>query len=62
MPNYPSLKPSNLSRSSIKQLASEVAKHFNYKGGGDLAPIVESLGGRIAYVDLWSLESYASID
>ena len=46
---YLEARECNARKDSIEALASDVALKLGYAPGGDLKPIVESLGGRITY-------------
>lgn len=50
-------EPSNLSKSEIASIAECVANQLEYNCGGDIEAIVQKLGGRILYQDLWELDS-----
>jgi hypothetical protein len=45
--------PLNASRASIQSEADKVRRSLGYKPGDDLAAVVQSLGGRIAYRSFW---------
>lgn len=47
------VKPSNLSRQSIQQLADQVRRDLDGGSVQDLENLVEKLGGEISYVDLY---------
>lgn len=51
---------SGLSKTSVDQLAANVAKKLGYQIGADLFPIVESLGGRVAVNNLWQASDATS--
>lgn len=42
----------NLPRVDVSRIAEDVAEMLEYRPGGALEPIVQSLGGRIEYVDV----------
>jgi Zn-dependent peptidase ImmA (M78 family) len=62
MPNtsYSAPSPSGLSKSAVYSLAEAVAEQLRYEPGTDLEPVVEGLGGKIRYQNLWELKSSAS--
>lgn len=53
-------QPANLTKSQISGFAEEVARSFAFAPGSSLKALVEQLGGRIKFQDIWDLEQSES--
>lgn len=52
---YKKAQPSGLNKVGIAALASQLTQHTHYEVGGDLEAVVESLGGRVQFLDLYGV-------
>lgn len=52
---YEKAQPSHLNKDAIAVLAQQLADHAHYEIGSDLETVVERLGGRLQYLDLYGI-------
>lgn len=61
-PNYSDAQASGLNKEAIAALAKQMANHAEYAFGSDLEPVVERMGGKIQYMDLYGVGANGTSD
>jgi len=57
---YARPKASGLSKSAVSRLGESIAQQVGFEPGGDVFAVVDRLGGRIHYQDIWELDQSTS--